>query len=138
MRGAKKIFALYGGKPRRIVENTVAAITHIHHQLRPEPNDGVRIFTKQLPMQGRKLKPRRGGLGMMGIVIAKVEDQPIYPFLAPRENGAESMLLLPFQIAFVLRDFIGVEIGAVGIVVLETVDKPQNDNHEHVGDEVAH
>ena len=75
---------------------------------------------------------------MVGIVIAKVEDQPIYPFIAPRENWAESMLLLPFQIAFVLRDFIGVKIGAVGIVVLEPVDKPQNDNHEHVGDEVAH
>ena len=37
-----------------------------------------------------------------------------------------------------LGDLVGIEIGAVGVIVLEAVNEPQHNDHEHVGNQIAH
>ena len=47
------------------------------------------------------------------------------------------MGLLPDGITLVLRDGAAKQIGVVGVVVLQTVHKPQHNNHDHVGQDIA-
>ena len=36
-----------------------------------------------------------------------------------------------------LGDLVGIEIGAIGIIVLEAVNEPQHNDHQHVGNQIA-
>ena len=73
----------------------------------------------------------------MGIVVAKIQNQPVDPLIPPGKDGAERVFLFPFKISFVLGDLVSVEVGPIGVIVLQPIDKPQHNNHQHVGDEVA-
>ena len=74
---------------------------------------------------------------MVGIVVAKIQNQPIHPLVTPRQNGAKCVFLLPSEIAFVFRDLVGIQVGAIGVVMLEAVHEPQHNDHQHVGNQVA-
>ena len=119
------------------MKNSVPPVAHVHHQLRPKSNHRVRVRPKQLTVKHRELKPGRSGLGVVRVVVAKIQYQPVNPFVSPGQDRAEGVLLLPREVAFVFRHFVGIEVGAIRVIVLEAVDEAQHNNHQHIGNQVT-
>lgn len=87
---------------RRIVKNSVGAISVVHHKLWPKPNNGLWVLAEQLAMEFGQLIPRRGGFSVVGVVIAKVQYEPVHAFVAPGQDRAKGVSLLPYEVTLVL------------------------------------
>ena len=68
-------------------------------------------------MERGQFIPGRGGLGVVGIVIAKIQYEPVHTLVTPGQDRAKRMSLFPGEVAFVLRNWAAKKVGVIGVVV---------------------
>ncbi len=115
------------------MQNPIDAIFAEDSELGGKWNHAFRVVAKKLAMIPGQTVPGHGRAGVVRIMKAKIQRDPVDPVVFQRQWIAERMLLLGFPAAETGRWIFAEQRRVGAIIMLQAVHKPQNIHHQHVG-----